>query len=147
MPTLLQTSHGKVTGIWGSALLRGADGQMRALKIGDEVHRGDVILTTQDGIVQLTLDPATNRYAIDLDENGSADFTIPNPAFSVRELRSNLVLRWEFRPGSTLFVVWSEARDDKTLAPGLDFGRDGSRLFSAPARDVFLVKLSYWLGR
>ncbi len=96
---------------------------------------------------QLTLDPATNRYAIDLDENGSADFTIPNPAFSVRELRSNLVLRWEFRPGSTLFVVWSEARDDKTLAPGLDLGRDGSRLFSAPARDVFLVKLSYWLGR
>ncbi|MFM9914845.1 MAG: Ig-like domain-containing protein, partial [Rhizobacter sp.] len=56
MPTLMQTAQGRVTGLWGSALIKGPDGQMRALKMGDLVHRGDVILTTQDGIVQLTAD-------------------------------------------------------------------------------------------
>ncbi|HUG24399.1 Ig-like domain-containing protein, partial [Piscinibacter sp.] len=53
MPTILQTAQGQVTGLWGAALIRGADGKMRALKLGDIVHRGDVILTTQDGIVRL----------------------------------------------------------------------------------------------
>lgn len=84
---------------------------------------------------------------MDVDRNATVDFTLANPDFNVRELRSNLVLRWEFRPGSTLFVVWSEARDDRTLDPTSDLGRDIGRLFDAPARDVFLVKLSYWLGR
>ncbi len=54
MPTILQTVEGTVTGLWGSALIRGTDGKMRPLKVGDLVHRGDVILTTQNGIVQLT---------------------------------------------------------------------------------------------
>ena len=54
MPTIVQTVSGRVTGLWGHALIRGADGKMHALKLGDIVHRGDVILTTQDGIVQLT---------------------------------------------------------------------------------------------
>ena len=96
---------------------------------------------------QLTLDPVTNRYAVDADDNGTDDFTIPNPDFNVRELRSNLVLRWEFSPGSTLFLVWSEARDDRSLEPGLDLGRDSARLFGAPSRDVFLLKVSYRIGR
>ncbi|MDO9313492.1 MAG: Ig-like domain-containing protein, partial [Burkholderiaceae bacterium] len=83
MPTLMQTTQGRVTGLWGSALIKGPDGQMRALKMGDLVHRGDVILTTQDGIVQLTADetpvaaaaiksaPATDidRVISDLNQN------------------------------------------------------------------------------
>ena len=75
MPTLLQTSHGKVTGLWGSALLRGADGKMHALKLGDEVHRGDVILTTQDGIVQLTLDPSPGTRVVEIPPDGEIDIT------------------------------------------------------------------------
>src|SRR6185369_11337506 len=54
MPTIAQTVQGRVTGLWGAALIRGADGKMRALKMGDLVHRGDVILTTQEGIVQIS---------------------------------------------------------------------------------------------
>ena len=49
MPTLIQTTHGKVIAMQGSALIRGADGKMRALHVGDIVERGDVILTTQNG--------------------------------------------------------------------------------------------------
>src|SRR3954466_4271327 len=59
MPTIVQTFQGKVTGLWGHATIRGIDGKMHALKLGDVVHRGDVILTTQDGIVQLTPEDST----------------------------------------------------------------------------------------
>ncbi len=54
MPTLTRTTEGTVTRIWGSALIRGANGKMKILNVGDVVHQGDQILTTQDGIVQLT---------------------------------------------------------------------------------------------
>jgi VCBS repeat-containing protein len=56
MPTIVQTTQGRVTSLWGHALIRGTDGKMHALKVGDLVRRGDVILTSQDGIVQLAPD-------------------------------------------------------------------------------------------
>jgi hypothetical protein len=61
MPTIVQTVNGKVTGLWGSALRRTPDGKLISLKMGDEVLKGDVILTTQDGIVQLTRRPPAPR--------------------------------------------------------------------------------------
>ena len=75
MPTLIQTAHGKVTGLWGAALIRGADGKMHALKLGDMVSRGDVILTTQDGIVQLTLDPEPGQRVVELPPEGEIEIT------------------------------------------------------------------------
>ncbi len=61
MPTLSRTAFATVTGLWGTALIRGADGKMRALKMGDVVQQGDVILTSQDGIVQLTNEGGERR--------------------------------------------------------------------------------------
>src|SRR5258706_11068398 len=69
MPTIVQTAAGKVTALWGHAVIRGANGRMRPLLIGDGVHRGDVILTTQDGIVQISDDEGTRRVATRLPEN------------------------------------------------------------------------------
>ena len=63
MPTIVQTFQGRVTGLWGTANMRGADGKMHALRVGDLVHKGDVILTSQDGIVQLTLDESPAAQA------------------------------------------------------------------------------------
>ena len=54
MPTIIQTFQGRVTGLWGQAKMRGADGKMHVLELGDLVHKGDVILTSQDGIVRLS---------------------------------------------------------------------------------------------
>ena len=54
MPIISQTIQSKVTGMWGSALIKGANGKMRVLKVGDEVVKGDIILTTQKGIVRLS---------------------------------------------------------------------------------------------
>ena len=56
MPTIVQTVNGTVTGLWGSALRRTPAGKLITLKMGDPVMKGDVILTTQDGIVQITPD-------------------------------------------------------------------------------------------
>src|SRR4051812_41294535 len=63
MPTIVQTVQGTVTGLWGAALIRGADGTMRALKVGDIVQRGDVLLTTQNGIVEIGEEGKTDSAA------------------------------------------------------------------------------------
>ena len=69
-----------------------------------------------------------------------------NPDFNYRSFRTTNVLRWEYRPGSTLFVVWQQGRED-TLGRGtFDFKRDFGGVFDAPARSVFLVKWAYWLN-
>ncbi|HSW25576.1 MAG TPA: Ig-like domain-containing protein, partial [Burkholderiaceae bacterium] len=54
MPMLSRTEVGLVIAIWGQAWVRGADGMFRALKLGDTVHKGAVVLTAQDAIVQIT---------------------------------------------------------------------------------------------
>jgi hypothetical protein len=56
------------------------------------------------------------------------------------------VLRWEYRAGSTLFVVWQQARDGSTDDGTFRFRRDFGDTFSAPGKNVFLVKLAYWLN-
>jgi hypothetical protein len=58
------------------------------------------------------------------------------------------VARWEYRPGSTLFVVWTQSRVQDELDVGTFAARrDYGNLFSARPDNVFLVKASYWLGR
>jgi hypothetical protein len=95
---------------------------------------------------QLTYDASDNEYAIDRDGNGSADFTLENPDFNYRAFRSNLVVRWEYRPGSALFLVWSQGRERSSDYGDYDFGRDAQGLFRTRATNVLLVKATYWLG-
>ena len=71
----------------------------------------------------------------------------PSRDFNVKQLRTNAVLRWEYRPGSTLFVVWSQGRDqDDRDAGSFAARRDYGNLFSARPDNTFLIKASYWLG-
>lgn len=65
-----------------------------------------------------------------------------------KAFNSNLVLRWEYRPGSTLFLVWSQGREDGS-DPDVTrtFPRDFRRLFTMHPNNTFLVKVSYWLSR
>jgi len=55
------------------------------------------------------------------------------------------VLRWEFLPGSTLYWVWTRRGSDPTTQP-FDLHQDLDRLWSAPASDALLVKISYWIA-
>jgi hypothetical protein len=68
-----------------------------------------------------------------------------NPDFNFRSLRGSAVVRWEFRPGSALYVAWNENRADVAPIGDFRFRRDLRAIPGAPSHDVFLVKLSYWL--
>jgi len=87
-------------------------------------------------------------FAVDPDGPGAApSFTITDQSFNLRSLRANLVLRWEYRPGATLFVVWQQSRDNEEDGVGdFDFARDFQGLRQAPADNLLAIKLSYWLG-
>jgi hypothetical protein len=71
--------------------------------------------------------------------------TEPDPDFNFRSVRGSAVMRWEFRPGSALYVVWNENRSDVDPVGDFRFSRDLRALPTAEAHDVFLVKVSYWL--
>ncbi|MGK2962547.1 MAG: DUF5916 domain-containing protein [Gemmatimonadaceae bacterium] len=91
---------------------------------------------------------AGEGYRVDPDGTGSASaFTFDNPDFNVRSLRGTAVLRWEYRPGSTLFFVWTQQREGFDTFGDFDLGRDRSALFRDKATNVFQVKATYWLGR
>ena len=75
---------------------------------------------------------------------GVAQLEFDNPNFSLASLRGNAVVRWEYRPGSTIFFVWTQNRSDTTLDGAFRVGDGLDRLFSGGANNVFLVKASYW---
>jgi hypothetical protein len=61
-------------------------------------------------------------------------------------LRGNAVIRWEYRPGSTLFLVWQQNRLDRVNIGDFELGRDAGALFDAPPENSLIVKVNYWLG-
>jgi hypothetical protein len=78
--------------------------------------------------------------------DGTAGFTIPYRDFNIHSFRSNAVLRWEWRPGSTLFVVWQQDRYGETATGRpVDVGDLGRTLESA-GDNFLVVKLTYWLA-
>jgi hypothetical protein len=86
-------------------------------------------------------------YAIDPDGAGpAAGFTLQNPDFNLRSLRGTGVLRWEWRPGSTAYLVWTQRRSGQAAMGDFDFGRDRDALFDTPADNIILLKISYWVG-
>lgn len=68
------------------------------------------------------------------------------PDFNVKQFRSNTVLRWEYQPGSTLFVVWNAAIQDRASHGSFDLFRDTRELLGTDGTNTLLVKLSYWLN-
>ena len=93
-------------------------------------------------------DPALPLYTIDPDGDGEArPFRLAVPDFNFKSLRVNAVLRYEFRPGSAAYVVWTQRRQDGKNPGDPAFGRDLSNLFAAPADDVLLVKVAWWFGK
>ena len=94
-----------------------------------------------------TIAAADGQYVVDPDGSGNArTFTFADPDFNFRSLRGNAVLRWEFRPGSTFYFAWTHARSDQEGVGDLHLRHDIDALTRAPADNVFLVKLSYWIG-
>jgi hypothetical protein len=86
------------------------------------------------------------HYEIDETADGQTDYAIESPDFNFREFRSNLVLRYEYKPGSTFYFVWTHGRSmyenmhDSSINDGLN------TLFDSTPSNVFLVKFNYWFS-
>ena len=83
---------------------------------------------------------------VDLNGDGASDFSFDDRDFNVRSLVGNAVLRWEYRPGSTVFLVWQRRQSDQVNVGNFDLSRDARALFRAPSDDRFILKVNYWLG-
>jgi hypothetical protein len=100
-----------------------------------------------DGGSTIAFDPNTDTYTVDPDGSGPAEaFTFHNPDFCVRSLRANLVLRWEYRPGSVLFLVWNHARSGFSSDPLVNVFDELGGLWHDNQQNTFLVKISYWIS-
>ncbi|HYT64377.1 MAG TPA: DUF5916 domain-containing protein [Gemmatimonadales bacterium] len=87
---------------------------------------------------------ASGDYTV-IDNGGADTLTIANPDFNTLSFHSNAVLRWEWRPGSTLYVVWAQNRDgSRATDHGVGFG-DLMNSFRARGDNFFAVKVSYWI--
>ncbi|MEJ2541068.1 MAG: DUF5916 domain-containing protein [Gemmatimonadota bacterium] len=105
--------------------------------------------------VQPFISTGDYKAIAELERPGSYDFRprpelegerAPELDFNFRSLRGNAVLRWEWRPGSTLFLAWQQVRSDYAEGVGdFAFNRDRQALFAAPPDNIFVLKINYWL--
>jgi len=94
-----------------------------------------------------TIELADGYYTVDPDGPGpSPAFRFRDPDFNLKSLRGTVVLRWEYRPGSTAYLVWTQNRADTSHPGDFDFGRDFDDIFRAPGDHIFLFKLNYRFG-
>jgi hypothetical protein len=103
------------------------------------------------GTIVRTPATATSGATYTVDPDGAAGpalpFTFGDPDFTFRSLIGNAVLRWEYRPGSTVFFVWTQNRTGSDTNGEFDFGRQRSQIFRDRPTNVFQIKVNYWLGR
>lgn len=86
----------------------------------------------------------SGTYHVQASAAPSDTFSFANPNFNLVSLRGNAVLRWEYLPGSTIYVVWTQTRSDDETSGDFQFRRSMDRLLHAKADNIFLVKVTYW---
>jgi hypothetical protein len=126
-----------------------------------QVFAQPFIATGKYGAVKEFAEPGTfrfNVYGTDVGEvvdgviypsgrsPGALSFAAPQPDFNIASLRGNAVVRWEWRPGSTMYFAWQQTRSGFRPIGDFEFGRGVDNVFGAPPDNVFLVKVSYWLN-
>lgn len=74
--------------------------------------------------------------------------TLPSdPDFNFKSLRINAIFRWEWRLGSTLYIAWTQQRQDFANPGQFQAGRDLRRVFTAPGDNILMAKITYWFNR
>ncbi|MCU7496667.1 MAG: carbohydrate binding family 9 domain-containing protein [Ignavibacteria bacterium] len=89
-----------------------------------------------------------DEYTVDADgaANPAEAYTFDNPSFNYKSLRGNAVLRWEYMPGSILYLVWTQNRDESDTDGQFKFGRSLNRLVNTRADNIFMMKFTYWFN-
>lgn len=112
----------------------------RDFEAGVPTQAGDQVLCSGGDICLVD-----GRQYIDFDNDGGADYSLSDRDFNIRSLIGNAVLRWEYIPGSTVFLVWQRQQAGRTAVGDFDFGRDFDALWGLEAENTFIVKFDYWL--
>ena len=127
--------------------------ERHALRVAGEAAGSEALqeltLQAEDhdvGSGTLVADEDPPGHRVDEDGDGNVDYSFRDPDFEARDFNSNLVLRWEYRPGSLLYVVWSQARSSFVADGNLALRDDLAALFDTEPHDVVLVKLSKWFS-
>lgn len=95
---------------------------------------------------ELRYNDDAGAYEFDENGDGTVDYQLSQPNFNFRQFRSNLVFRWEYSPGSTIFLVWTQDRTGSNSDGQFSFRNDLDELFSVYPHNVFLVKVSRWFS-
>jgi hypothetical protein len=90
---------------------------------------------------QLALQPDGSRTVT----VGGSTFTLANADFNVRSFNSNVVVKWEWRPGSTVYLVWQQSRNAREPIGARVDANDMLRSLSAPGTNILLFKTSFWV--
>lgn len=77
---------------------------------------------------------------------GAGQMPFRNPDFRFNEFRSNLVARWEYLPGSTLYFVWEHRMSNRDNWYSSGWGSNLDRMWGLPATNTFMIKMNYWFN-
>jgi hypothetical protein len=95
----------------------------------------------------ITYNKSDNTYTVDPDGSGPASpFTFDNPDFNFKSLRGNAVLRWEYLPGSVLYLVWTQTRSDDEAIGDFRLFKSFSGLTDIHPDNIFALKFTYWFN-
>ena len=95
---------------------------------------------------ELAYIPPDEQYRVS-DQAGNQLYMFDQPDFNKKEFLSNMVVRWEYLPGSTIYLVWSQTRNQSVSNGNFSFNNDITKLFDDKPYNVFLLKMSFRLGK
>ena len=127
---------------WGQPFIsRGRYSNFKYINNAQASNFGDRFIQYSDS--QLSYNEENEEYTIDEDVNGTSDYSFDNPDFSFVEFRSNLVLRWEYIPGSEIYLVWSQGVSQSGNPQDNLYRALDDNIFGSQPQNIFLVKATY----
>jgi hypothetical protein len=95
---------------------------------------------------EISYDLFENKYYVDENLDGLPDYGFNNPDFNFLQFRSNFVVRWEFKPGSNIYFVWTHGRTGTENNADVSVGKSLSNMFKIYPNNIFLIKFNYWFS-
>jgi hypothetical protein len=92
---------------------------------------------------QIIYNELESGYRIDENNDGTSEYEFKKPDFKLLDFISNLVIRWEYRPGSSIYLVWSQSRKYEGITDNASLGQNLHNLSTIFPGNNFLVKFSY----
>ena len=94
-----------------------------------------------------TVQESAGSFEVDPDGSGAAtSFTVSNRSFNTRSMNATANVRWDWRDGSTFFLVWQHRRANPSAFGSFDLNRDVHDLFAGPSENTLMFKLNYWFN-